>query len=47
MLTVHSAEEFAVKENLLCYVTILPEKVNKERRIVTKNTDLSFTVSCR
>ena len=31
MLTVHSAEEFAVKENLLCYVTILPEKVNKQR----------------
>ena len=31
MLAAHSAEEFAVKEDLLCYVTILPEKVNKQR----------------
>ena len=31
MLTVHSAEEFAVKEYLLSYVTIVPEKVNKQR----------------
>ena len=31
MLTVHSAEEFAVKEDLLSYVTILPEKVNKQK----------------
>ena len=49
MLAVHSAEDFAVKEDLLSYVTILPEKVNKnkERRIITKNTELSFTVTCR
>ena len=31
MLTVHSAEEFAVKEDLLSYVTIVSEKVNKQR----------------
>ena len=31
MLAAHSAEEFAVKEDLLSYVTILPEKVNKQR----------------
>ena len=31
MLAVHSAEEFAVKKDLLSYVTILPEKVNKQR----------------
>ena len=31
MLTVHSAEVFAVKEDLLSYVTIVPEKVNKQR----------------
>ena len=31
MLAVHSAEEFAVKTDLLSYVTILPEKVNKQR----------------
>ena len=31
MLAAHSAEEFAVKEDLLSYVTILPEKVSKQR----------------
>lgn len=49
-LTVHSAEEFAVKEDLLSYVTILPEKVNKNKQR-TKDYNqthwTNFTVSCR
>lgn len=35
MLTVHSVEKFAVKEDLLSYVTILPEKVNKNKQRTT------------
>ena len=35
MLTVHSAEEFAVREDLLSYVTILPKKVNKNKERTT------------
>ena len=50
MLTVHSLEKFAVKEDLLSYVTILPEKVNKNKQRTTDDNQkqwTDFTVSCR